>query len=65
MIVRFALQDGSTLVRALEKKKRGHVLIVGGGYLGMECAAALSGWEFGAFNCLFSLVEGVWIEETF
>ena len=35
------------LVRALEKKKRGHVLLVGGGYLGMECAAALSGWEFG------------------
>lgn len=40
-------KEAGELVQALEKLEgKGQVVIVGGGYIGLECAAALVGWGF-------------------
>lgn len=66
-------QDAARLVAELEKGKT-KALVAGGGYLGLECAAALVGWgvettvvfpEAHVFPRLFTPPLGAWLEEQF
>ena len=36
--------DAASLVKGLEENQGKKVVIIGGGYIGMECAAAFAGW---------------------
>jgi len=66
--------EAAALVKALgtlQEKGSGEIVIVGGGYIGLECAAALSGWGlkttmvFPEANCmprLFNSELGEWLE---
>lgn len=67
--------EAASLVKALEALDgSGNVVIVGGGYIGLECAAALVGWGlqvtmvFPEKNCmprLFNAELGNWLEEQY
>lgn len=66
-------QDAAKLVASLEKGKS-KAVVVGGGYLGLECAAALVGWgvettvifpEAHVFPRLFNPQLAKWLEEQF
>ncbi|CAJ1397976.1 unnamed protein product [Effrenium voratum] len=66
-------KDAAELVATLEKGKT-KAVVVGGGYLGLECAAALLGWgvettvvfpETHVFARLFGPELGAWLEEQF
>lgn len=67
--------EASVLVKALEVMGgAGNVVIVGGGYIGLECAAALVGWGvevtmvFPESNCmprLFNSDLGRWMEDQY
>lgn len=66
-------QDAAKLVSSLEKGKT-KALVAGGGYLGLECAAALVGWgvettvvfpETHVMSRLFNPQLAKWMEEQF
>jgi len=67
--------EAAALVTALEALEgKGKIVIVGGGYIGLECAAALVGWGaevtmvFPEANCmprLFNAELGGWLEEQY
>merc|ERR1719188_2863878 len=68
-------KEAAELVKAMEALNgSGKVVIVGGGYIGLECAAALSGWGlqttmvFPEANCmprLFNAELGKWLEDEY
>lgn len=68
-------QEAAALVSALEALNgKGKVIIVGGGYIGLECAAALSGWGlettmvFPEAHCmprLFNAELAKWLEAEY
>eukprot|EP00418_Pyrodinium_bahamense_P074818 CAMPEP_0179079506 /NCGR_PEP_ID=MMETSP0796-20121207/35677_1 /TAXON_ID=73915 /ORGANISM="Pyrodinium bahamense, Strain pbaha01" /LENGTH=426 /DNA_ID=CAMNT_0020776843 /DNA_START=32 /DNA_END=1312 /DNA_ORIENTATION=+ len=67
--------DAAALVKALEALGgAGKAVVVGGGYIGLECAAALVGWGvditmvFPEANCmprLFNAELGKWLEDEY
>merc|ERR1719188_880782 len=68
-------KEAAELVKAMEALNgSGKVVIVGGGYIGLECAAALVGWGvditmvFPEANCmprLFNAELGKWLEDQY
>lgn len=67
--------DAAALVQALEARKgEGKVVVVGGGYIGLECAAAIVGWGLETtavlsgqqvFPRLFNAELGQWLETEY
>jgi len=68
--------DAAALVQALEAlpEGKGQAVIVGGGYIGLECAAALVGWgidttmvlpEANVMPRLFNAELGKWMEDQY
>jgi len=68
-------KDAAELVQAMEALGgSGKVVVVGGGYIGLECAAALSGWgaevtmvfpEAHCMSRLFNPELAAWLEEQY
>lgn len=66
--------EAAELVKALESLGSGKVVIVGGGYIGLECAAALVGWgldvtmvfpEAHCMSRLFNAELASWLEAEY